>query len=141
MDDIQISYKDSKVVDQVIEIIEIFFDKMIVTRGKSHTFVGMDIKFMEDRTTEIKIKQYIKECTEEFGENIVKGSNTPSKHKKIMIGESDSLSNKIMNLFHHIICKLMYTSKRARVDIDLAVSLICTRVSCSTKVDTNYQVQ
>ena len=40
-----------------------------------------------------------------------------------------------MEIFHHIVAKLLYVSKRARVDIDLVVSFLCTRVSRSTKED------
>ena len=37
--------------------------------------------------------------------------------------------------FHHIISKLLYVSKRARLDIDLNISFLCTRVSRSTQQD------
>ena len=45
------------------------------------------------------------------------------------------LSEEKMDLFHHIVCKLLFVSKRARVDIDLAISFFYTRVSCSTSQD------
>ena len=31
--------------------------------------------------------------------------------------------------FHHVTAKLLYASKRVRIDIDLAVSFLCTRVA------------
>ena len=40
-----------------------------------------------------------------------------------------------MKKFHHIVATLRYVSKRARVDIDLVVSYLCTRVSCSDDDD------
>ena len=40
-----------------------------------------------------------------------------------------------METFHHIVAKLLYVFKRARVDIDLVVSYLCTRVSCSDDDD------
>ena len=40
-----------------------------------------------------------------------------------------------MEIFHYIVAKLLYVSKRARVDIDLTVSFLCTRVSKSTDED------
>ena len=40
-----------------------------------------------------------------------------------------------MDVLHHIVAKLLYVCKRARVDIDLGVSFMCTRVSCSTLED------
>ena len=90
---------------------------------------------MEDVTAEINMKQYIKECIEVFGEDIVKGANTPVKHNLFMIGDSDSLSEKMKDLSHQIVGKMMYIFKRIRVDINWAVSFQCARVSCSTKED------
>lgn len=40
-----------------------------------------------------------------------------------------------METFHHIVAKLLYVSKRARVDIDPTVASLCTRLSCSTEED------
>ena len=45
------------------------------------------------------------------------------------------MSEERMEIFHHIVAKLLYVSKRARVDIDLTVSFLCTRVSKSTEED------
>ena len=84
---------------------------------------------MKDGTVEINMKQYIKEYIQVFGEDIFKGSNTPAKHNLFMIGYLDSLSEKVMDLFHRIIGKLLYISKRARMEIYLAVSFLCTIVA------------
>ena len=49
--------------------------------------------------------------------------------------EIETTSEVRMDMFHHIVEQLLYISKRVRVDIDLAVSFICTRVSRSTEED------
>ena len=33
--------------------------------------------------------------------------------------------------FHHIVAKLLFVTKRARIDVDLTVSFLCTRISRS----------
>ena len=33
--------------------------------------------------------------------------------------------------FHHIVAKLLFVTKRARIDVDLTVSFLCTRLSRS----------
>ena len=38
-------------------------------------------------------------------------------------------------MFHHIVSKLLYVSKRARIDIDLTILFLFTRVSKSTQND------
>ena len=50
IDDIKISHVDPKIVDWIIENIEKKFGKMAVKREKQHTFVGMDIVFIEKKT-------------------------------------------------------------------------------------------
>ena len=108
---------------------------MVVTRGKRHNFVGMDLEFMNDGTVQILMQDYIKECFEAFGEVTNRVANTPGKHSLFEVTESLHLSKEKMEIFHHIVAKLLYVSKRARVDIDLMVSFLCTRVSKSTEED------
>ena len=43
--------------------------------------------------------------------------------------------------FHHATAKLLYVSKRVRIDIDLAISFLCTRVASSTIGDRNKLIQ
>ena len=122
VDDTKISHVDEKVVSSVIQKIEERFGKMVVTRGKVHNFVGMDVTFKENGTVEIIMKDYIAECFEAFGEPIDKDANTPAKNHLFEVVEAPPLDNDKMEVFHHIVAKLLYVSKRARVDIDLAVS-------------------
>ena len=51
------------------------------------------------------------------------------------VNSSVDLNEERRNTFHHIVAKLLYVSKRSRVDIDLAVSFLCTRVSKSDEED------
>ena len=108
---------------------------MTVTRGKNHNFVGMDLEFTDDGKVKILMKEYIKECMVAFGEELNKGVNTPAKHDLFSVGDLTRMTESKMDTFHHIVAKLLYVSKRARVDIDLAMSFLCTRVSRSTEED------
>jgi hypothetical protein len=136
MDDNKISHVDSKVVDWVIEEIEKKFGKMTVKRGKLHTFVGMDFEIYKNSTVKILMKDYIKESIESFGECINKGASTPTRSNLFEIDtESEPLDDEKSDKFHHIVSKLLYVSTRARLDIDLAIAFLCTRVSKSTKQD------
>jgi hypothetical protein len=136
VDDNKISHVNPKTVDWVIEEIENKFGKMTVKRGKSHTFVGIDFTMTEDGKVEINMKEYIKECIEAFGETINKGATTPAKSNMFDVDdESEPLNEEKSDIFHHIVSKLLYVSKRARLDIELAIAFLCTRVSCSTNED------
>ena len=46
VDDFKISHARRTVVDNVISTIERHYDKMVVTRGRKHTYVGIDIEFI-----------------------------------------------------------------------------------------------
>ena len=80
VDDTKISHVDEQVVSKVISEIEDRFGKMVVTRGKSHNFVGMGVVFKDNGTVEIMMKDYINECFEAYGEPVNKSANTPAKH-------------------------------------------------------------
>lgn len=119
---IKISHIDNHVVSRIIGIIESEFGKVLVTRGSTHRFVGMDVTLKENKTVEVKMIDYIKECFEAFGEDIKEGANSLAKHILFEIDKKQHMSNNKMDLFHHIVAKILFVSKQARVNIDLAVS-------------------
>ena len=53
-----------------------------------------------------------------------KGVNTPAKADLFYVGEIETMSEERMDVCHHIVAKLLYISKRVRVDIDLVVSFM-----------------
>ena len=136
VDDNKISHVDSKVVDSVIDMIESKFGTMTKRRGKNHVFVGMDIEFMGEGKVKILMKEYLEESIVAFGEDLGKKANTPAKGDLFTIDEeSEDLDADKSERFHHIVSKLLFVSKRARLDIELAISFLCTRVSKSTMQD------
>ena len=78
VDDNKISHKDPNVVTRMIKVIEEEFDTMTVTRGKEHVFLGMHVKYTEQRTAEITMTDYLKEAIEESRMDINKVSPTPA---------------------------------------------------------------
>ena len=64
-----------------------------------------------------------------------KSSNISEKHGLFLSEGSIPLEEEKKEVFHHIVGKSSYVSKRARVDIELTVSYLCTRVSRSTEED------
>jgi hypothetical protein len=136
VDDNKISHMDDKVVTDVIKKIEDKFGKMTVTRGKEHVFLGMNIDFHENGTASIKMKEYIREAIQDFGEEITKTATSPAQKNLFEIDEeSGLLSVADSETFHSVVAKLLYVSKRGRLDIQLAIAFLCTRVSCSTEKD------
>ena len=62
-------------------------------------------------------------------EDMEGGSATPVAHHLFDIAEdSTKLSQADTDLFHHLVAQQLHLSKRARTDIQLSVSFLCTRV-------------
>ena len=128
--------KKTEVVTKIIQVLENKFGKMTVTRGKLHNFVGMDVQMTDDREVKKTMDQYIKECIMAYGESSIKAKKTPAKHDLFDVdSKARRLNKEYSELFHHIVAKLLFVAKRARFDIDTAISFLCTRVSKSTLED------
>lgn len=136
VDDNKISHMSPAVVTKIIKYIESKFGKLTVTRGQEHVFLGMHIKFLENRNMEVLMKDYLKESIDEFLDDIVKSSVTPAAKNLFDVNDDDErLSTKRSDNFHSITCKLLYVAHRGRPDILLPITFLCTRVSKSNVKD------
>ena len=98
--------------------------------------LGMDITFTGEKTIQIKMKDYLVEAIDAFADDINKSASTPAKKDLFTVdNKSPRLDKKRDELFKHIVAKLLYMSKRIRLDIQLAIGFLYTRVSCATKKD------
>ena len=130
--DDKISHVDNTVVTDVIEKIEAKYGKMTVIREKHHLFLGRDITFNDDATVTLLMKEYLKEAIANLGMDASRVAATPVKRDLFAIDDkSDHLEKKKGKLLHSIVAKLLYISKQARNDLQLAVAFLCTLVSCS----------
>ena len=115
------------------------FGKMKVSRGKKHTFVGMDFTLIGGGKVEILMKSYIEECIDTFKNvyGVLEGrAPTPGKYNLFEINENETkLGEEKADIFHQIVLKLLFVSKRARLDIEVVISFLCTRVDKSTMED------
>ena len=62
---------------------------MTVNRGNKHTFLGMDFELTSDGKVSIMVKQYIEECVEAFGEEIIKKQKTPALHDMCEVNDEE----------------------------------------------------
>jgi Reverse transcriptase (RNA-dependent DNA polymerase) len=136
VDDTKISHVNPDVVTRIIDILEGHFGKMTVTRGKEHTFLGMNIVYTEDRTARITMKQYLQEALDESKMDIKYEAATPARKNLFDVDqEAAPLSKTEAETFHSVTSKLLYVAIRARMDILLPVGFLGTRVSKSTVED------
>ena len=136
VDDTKISHVDAAVVTDIIEQIERRFDKMTVTRGKEHTFLGMNITYTDDGTAKVSMKDYLMEAIAESGLDIKNIASTPARRDVFEVDNSSPpLPKERFNAFRSVVMKLLYVAMRARMDLLLAVSFLSTRTSKSTIED------
>jgi hypothetical protein len=97
----------------------------------------MDITFNDNNgTVTILMKEFLKEAIADSGMDASKITPTPAKKDLFTVDDgSEQLDKRQGNIFHSIVAKLVYVSKRARTNAQLAIAFLCTRVSCSTEQD------
>ena len=135
VDDVKISHKSEKVVSDTIKMLEGHFGKMTVKRGKDHEYLGMQIE-IKDRKVHIKMDEYLRECLKDFGEAINGSAKTPATKDIFVVNEKEQkLDEEKKKKFHSITAKLLYISKRARLDLQYAVGYLTTRVQNPTMSD------
>jgi hypothetical protein len=136
VDDNKNSHVNPDVVTMIIGKIEERFDTMTVTRGKEHVFLGMNIKYTDQRTAVITMKSYLEEAIDESGLSINRTAATPARKNLFEVDDGATpLQKNEAEVFHSVVAKLLYVSIRARMDLLLAVGFLCTRVSKSTVQD------
>ena len=136
VDDTKISHVESAVVTSIIKEIEKRFDKMTVTRGKEHTFLGMQIRYTDEGTAQISMKEYLLEAIAESGLEINNTASTPARRDMFEVDpNAPPLPADRSDAFRSVVMKLLYVATRARVDLLLAISFLSTRTSKSTTED------
>ena len=136
VDDTKVSHVDPKVVTSIINQLEDRFDKMTVTRGLEHMFLGMKIRYTGTGKAIITMKQYLEEALTECDMDIVREATTPALKDLFDVDDKAPRLNKVEGeVFHSVCAKLLYVSLRARVDILLPIAFLCTRVAKSTQQD------
>jgi hypothetical protein len=67
---------------------------------------------------------------------VTQHATTPAKKDLFVVNDKlPLLTKEKADRFHSVVAKLLYISKRGRVDIQLAIAYLCTRVSCCTEGD------
>ena len=88
------------------------------------------------------MKDQIQEAIDWFGDSISEAPATPAiKNLFNTDKKAEQLSDQKSEIFHSVVAKLVCITKRARPDIETAVSYLCTRVSKSTTDDWKISVE
>lgn len=131
VDDLKISHRDESVIKEILCWLEKTYGKIRTTRGKQHTYVGMDLDFSNEGKVEVTMIEYLNETLEDFPEEIVGTGSTPVSLFLFTVNESaEKLNKKDAKVFHTTVAKLLFVTKKARGDTITAISFLSTRVKC-----------
>ena len=134
IDDLKISHVDADVVTNVIEHLDNAFGKeapITVHRGKHHDYLGVDLDFSIPGQFRMSMFKYIEDMLTELPQDMNGMAMTPAGENLFDTrpdNERVLLDNDTKEFFHHNTAKLLFLSRRARPDIQLAVSFLTTRV-------------
>ena len=131
-DDLKTSHVDPAVVSSILSGIDVEYGKIVkmtITRGKLYKYPGMTNDYSSSGKVIFSVIKYIGKILDGIPEDTKGGSDTPATHHIFDISEgATKLSQYNADLFHIFLAQLLYLSKRARPDIQLAVYFLCTIV-------------
>ena len=136
VDDIQISHKHKHVVQNVLKYLENIYGKLSVLEGKTHTYIGMDIEYMDDGSVEIGMQHHLREAIEAFLETLGEEINSPAASH--LFDDNDNcppLPESKRLLLHSIVAKLLYVATKGRPDIYVPIAFLASRVSMADDDD------
>jgi len=141
VEDLKSSHIDKTVNDDFLGWLEEKYasdqiGKLKATRGLKHDYLGMVLDFTTPGLVGVNMIDYIQAMTEEFPEQLPGKEKYPWNDKLFKTDDhSKTLAKSNAEDFHTYVAKALFLCKRARVDIQPAVSFLTTRVKCPTQND------
>jgi hypothetical protein len=132
VDDLKIAHQDPDVISHIISLLKAEFGKeapLSVTRGKVHNYLGMRMDYTMRGKVNITMVPYIEDMIDKMPEDMRGMSSTPGRNHLFTVNQdATKLSDEDSIMFHHITAKLLFLCKRARPDLQTAVTFLTTRV-------------
>jgi hypothetical protein len=102
--------------------------KVTAIRGPVHEYLGMTFDFSNKGKLVVSMADYMKKLVDEFPIPITKTAHSPAGENLFAEGKGQPLDAERAKIFHTWVAKALFACKRARPDIHVAVTLLCTRV-------------
>jgi hypothetical protein len=142
VDDLKISHVETSVVGEIIEDLDSIFGNeapLTIKRGTIHDYLSMTLDFNSCGKAKIMMVDYIQGMLDKLPPDMdgKKATKPAPNHLFEVNSEAVKLDEGEAIMFHHNVAKLLFLCKRARSDIQTAISFLCTCVK-SPDVD-NYK--
>ena len=134
VDDLLITSVNENGIDDLINKLSIDFEcELKPSTGPIISYLGMTIDFTNDKYVEVRMERCIDELIS--ASDMHKEYSSPAGEKLFDVGDGTKLDSDKCKLFHSLVAKSLYISKRGRPDISVAVNFLTRRVLCPTTVD------
>ena len=101
----------------------------MTSQGKTIDYLGMCMDYTVKGKVKISMYDYIDKMLTELPSYMNGVSTTPAAFNLFNVDDGvEKLDENKAQLFHHLVAKLLYLSRRCRQDIQTAVAFLCRRV-------------
>jgi hypothetical protein len=140
-----LSHHKMKILDSTIEKLlqeyeSIFEDgsgAVTVSRGKIHKYLGMTLDYTSRGQVRITMFDYVDEILTAFNKVEPKGGDTKTSAAPDSLFKVDESCEKLKQdkavEFHNLIAKILYSTKRSRLDTCTVIAFLTTRVQSPAK--------
>ena len=140
VDDLKASHEDSNVNNEFAEWLEATYGDdeighVTVHRSLKHDCLAMVMDCLERGKVKIDMRDYVSNMIEEFPQDLTNKVSSPAAEKLYSVDQGRKLNPMKAEAFHTFVAKALFLTKRARPDIQPAVSFLCTRVKEPTTYD------
>jgi hypothetical protein len=106
-------------------------------RGKRHDYLAMNLDYSTPGCVKVDMCDYIKNTVEDFPEELeVQGATYPWNENLFKVDKhSKNLDTEKAETLHTFVAKILFVTKRARPDVQPAVSFLSTRVRSPNEGD------
>jgi hypothetical protein len=98
----------------------------MATRGKVHDYLGMELDYQKRGELKINMTKYVENMLNNFPVQLGKKdvAKTPAADSLFKLGTGAKLDTKRSEIFHTFVAKGLFLCKRARPDIQQAISVL-----------------
>ena len=127
VDDVIVTASDDETVLEVLNMLKKSFGEITMKTGIKHEYLGMIFNRINNNQISVSMDGYVNTILKDY--NITGTVVNPAGPNLFNVNnKSPLLDDKMKTIFHTIVAKLLYVSKRVRIDIATPISFLCTRV-------------
>ena len=140
VDDLKISHKENGPINEFLSGLRDEFgqeDELTENTGLVHDYLGMTIDYSLKDKVVFTMFDYLEDIIIEAPDDLKNSRSCyPGNDDLFKVDtESPLLSHDRADLFHRLVARLLFASKRARPDIQVCIAFLCTRVKAPTEQD------